>query len=73
VPEVPEHLRLAGEATARPASTSRHRARRVNQTMAEQYAVLVTCRDEAQRIELLARFHAEGLDCRTLLSRRGAV
>ena len=41
--------------------------------MAEQYAVLVTCRDEAQRIELLARFHAEGLDCRTLLSRRGAV
>jgi hypothetical protein len=34
----------------------------------EQYAVLVTCRDEAQQVELLTRLHAEGLDCRALVS-----
>jgi hypothetical protein len=34
----------------------------------EQYLVLVTCRDEKQQVELLARFQAEGLECRALLS-----
>jgi hypothetical protein len=33
-----------------------------------QYLVLVTCRDEQQQVELLQRFHAEGLECRALLS-----
>jgi hypothetical protein len=69
VPEVPEDLRLAWEATARAALESPpSSARRVKQHIPEQYAVLVTCRDEAQQIELLSRFHAEGLDCRALLS-----
>ena len=36
--------------------------------LVEQYAVLVTCRDEAQQKDLLGRFKAEGLDCRALLS-----
>jgi hypothetical protein len=34
----------------------------------EQYLVLITCRDEKQQTELLARFQAEGLECRALLS-----
>ena len=69
VPEVPEDLRQAWEATARAAIASPpSSARRVKQTIPAQYAVLVTCRNEAQQIELLTRFHAEGLDCRALLS-----
>jgi hypothetical protein len=42
--------------------------RRAKATLLEQYAILVTCRDEAQQVELLARFDADGLDCRALLS-----
>jgi hypothetical protein len=34
----------------------------------EQWLVLVTCRDERHQVELLARFQAEGLPCRALLS-----
>jgi hypothetical protein len=34
----------------------------------EQYLVLITCRDERQQTELLARFQGEGLECRALLS-----
>jgi hypothetical protein len=34
----------------------------------EQYLVLISCRDEKQQTELLARFQAEGLECRALLS-----
>jgi hypothetical protein len=33
-----------------------------------QFMVLTTCRDEAQQVELLGRFAAEGLECRALLS-----
>ena len=33
-----------------------------------QYLVLVTCRDEAQQVELLQRFQREGLECKALLS-----
>jgi hypothetical protein len=36
--------------------------------LAEQYLVLITCRDEKQQTELLARFQGEGLACRALLS-----
>jgi hypothetical protein len=69
VPEVPEDLRLAWEATARAAIESPPSPERwAKQTIPEQYAVLVTCRDEAQQVELLARLHAEGLNCRALLS-----
>ncbi len=67
VPDVPEELRLAWEATARAAIESPTTGR-PQPAIAEQYAVLVTCRDEAQQIELLGRFHAEGLECKALLS-----
>jgi hypothetical protein len=35
---------------------------------AEQFLVLVTCRDEKHQLEMLARFQAEGLPCRALMS-----
>jgi hypothetical protein len=38
------------------------------QARAGQYLVLVECRDEAQQVELLARFQAEGLSCKALIS-----
>jgi hypothetical protein len=69
VPDVPEDLRLAWEATARAAIESPPSPERwPKKTIPEQYAVVVTCRDEAQQVELLTRLHAEGLDCRALLS-----
>jgi hypothetical protein len=34
----------------------------------EQFYVLLTCKDERQQRDLLARFQAEGLECRALLS-----
>jgi hypothetical protein len=34
----------------------------------EQYLILVTCRDEKQQVELLARFCGEGLECRALVA-----
>jgi hypothetical protein len=33
-----------------------------------QFLILLTCRDEKHQVELLTRFHREGLDCRALLS-----
>jgi hypothetical protein len=42
--------------------------RRAYDTVPEQFLILVKCRDERQQVELLERFHAEGLDCRALLS-----
>jgi hypothetical protein len=34
----------------------------------EQYLILMTCRDEKHQVELLERFHCEGLECKALLS-----
>jgi hypothetical protein len=34
----------------------------------EQYLILITCRDEKQQVELLARFDADGLAYKALLS-----
>ena len=68
-PEVPEELRLAWEAAAynaleppSPAAPPRTAA------LPEQYAIILTCRDEAQQVEFLARFHSEGLECRALFA-----
>ena len=33
-----------------------------------QFMVLVTCRDEKHQLDLLARFHEEGLECKALLT-----
>jgi hypothetical protein len=62
-------LRAAWEATARavletPLDAPGHGIISVP----EQDLILVTCGDELQRVELLKRFAAEGLDCRALLS-----
>ena len=35
---------------------------------AEQWLVLVKCRDEKQRVALLERFQREGLECKALVS-----
>jgi hypothetical protein len=34
----------------------------------EQFLILITCRDEKHHVELLDRFHGEGLECRALMS-----
>jgi hypothetical protein len=39
---------------------------RINE-IAEQYLILVTCRDEKEQLELLSRFVAEGLPCKALV------
>lgn len=68
-PAVPEELPLAWEASARATLAAPPKQPRAPKpTIPEQFAVLVTCRDEVQQIELLTRFHAEGLDCQALLS-----
>lgn len=36
--------------------------------LAEQYLILVECRDEAQQLDLLARFQADGIACKALIS-----
>jgi len=36
--------------------------------IAEQWLVLITCRDEQHQLELLQRFKEEGLPCKALLS-----
>jgi hypothetical protein len=67
-PPVPEDLRLAWEAAARAAVEEAPAAWWPQREVPEQYAVIVTCRDEAQQVELLSRFHAEGLECKALVS-----
>jgi len=44
------------------------RSRLIRQDVPAQFLVLLTCRDEKHQIELLARFPAEGLECKALLS-----
>lgn len=39
-----------------------------SQPEAEHFLVLIECDDEAQQVELLQRFHDEGLRCRALVS-----
>jgi hypothetical protein len=43
-------------------------SRRAYDTVPEQYLILVKCCDERHQVELLERFHTEGMDCRALLS-----
>ena len=38
------------------------------EALAEQWYVLVECRDDKQQVELLGRFKAEGLTCKAVLS-----
>jgi len=67
--KVPEELRLAWEATAHAVDESPPEPSRwTRATIPEQLAIMVTCRREAEQVELLSRFHDEGLDCRAPLS-----
>ena len=69
MPDVPEDLRLAWEAAAHGAVESPPaQTRWASANIPEQFAVLVRCLDEAQHVELLGRFPADGLECRALLS-----
>jgi hypothetical protein len=69
VPEVPEELRLAWEATARAALESPPPVGRwTKANLPEQFSIIVTCRDEGQQVELLGRFRGDGLECRALVA-----
>jgi hypothetical protein len=68
-PAVSEDLQAAWEAAANECLQKESAPRRVERTdIPEQFLILVTCRDERHQVELLGRFHGEGLECRALLS-----
>jgi hypothetical protein len=56
------------EAARRCAESPTHERRSIPQEIPEHFMVLVTCSNEQHQRELLARFHAEGLDCKCLMS-----
>jgi len=66
-PTASEELRAAWEATAQ-GLLEAPVVRQGMQGIAEQFLVLLTCRDEAHQVELLQRFQAEGMECKALLS-----
>ena len=68
-PPVPEELQAAWRAEAEAALAAlQGQPKERAEVVPEQFLVLVTCRDERQQVEVLRRFHAEGLECRALLS-----
>ena len=64
-PELKAAWRAAAEACL---ATSAAPPARPVQPSPAQFLILLTCRDEKQQVELLTRFHGEGLECRALLS-----
>jgi hypothetical protein len=64
-PELQAAWRAAAEACL---ATSASPVSRPVQPGPAQFLILLTCRDEKHQVELLTRFHGEGLDCRALLS-----
>jgi hypothetical protein len=68
-PAVSPELQAAWQAAAEASQATHPAARRPReQSIPEQFLVLVTCRDEKHQVELLGRFQGEGLECRALLS-----
>jgi hypothetical protein len=68
-PPVPEDLRAAWEAAARACLEAPGDGERLGEDgIPEQYYVLITCRDERQQVELLARLQAEGLTVKAVMS-----
>jgi hypothetical protein len=68
-PEVSPDLQAAWQAAAEASLAAHSRSKRPHeQTIPEQFLVLITCRDEKHQVELLGRFQGEGLECRALLS-----
>jgi hypothetical protein len=45
---------------------------RAVEALPNQFLILVTSRDEKHQVELLERFHGEGLGCRALLGKSGS-
>jgi hypothetical protein len=68
-PVAAPELEAAWQETARAAlEESAEKDRRAYDSVPEQFLILVTCRNERHQVELLERFHADGLECRALLS-----
>jgi hypothetical protein len=67
-PAVSPDLQAAWEAAAGSLLEAPGQGRPIPQVVPEQWLVLITCRDEKHQVELLARFQAEGLTCKGLLS-----
>jgi hypothetical protein len=67
-PPVPPELEDAWHAAAEACREPPKGKRWGGEALAEQWYVLVTCRDEKQQAELLTRFKAEGLTCKAVLS-----
>jgi hypothetical protein len=70
-PPPPDDLRAAWEEVACAALAQpppAQPARPPNLDVSAQFLVLVTCRDEAEQVELLGRFQSEGIECRALLA-----
>jgi hypothetical protein len=67
---VPPELEAAWQAAAAGCLKSAERKDQHlrDQSLPEQYYVLLTCRDERHQVELLTRFQTEGLPCRGILS-----
>ena len=62
-----EELRAAWQAAAEGA-LKEEKERRSFDSIPEQFLLLVTCRDEQQQVELLQRFHNEGIQVKALIS-----
>ena len=68
VPEPPPDLAAAWQAAAGVVQEEEDRkGRGLRKVLSEAFYVLITCRDEAQQVELLGRFQAEGLACKAVL------
>ena len=64
-PELKEAWQAAAEACLEPPPKE---GGPKEETLEEQWYVLVTCRDEKHQVELLGRFKGEGLTCKAVLS-----
>jgi hypothetical protein len=67
-PAVSPELEAAWQAAAQAVLPQRPESGREVQLGAEQFLVLVSCRDERHQLEVLARLQADGLECRALVS-----
>jgi hypothetical protein len=67
-PTVSPELEAAWQAAAEAVLQERPEPGREVQLGAEQFLVLVSCRDERHQLEVLARLQADGLECRALVS-----
>jgi hypothetical protein len=67
-PPVSEDLQAAWRAAAEAALAEVETTSAGVALVAAQYLVVITCRNERHQVELLGRFHGEGLECKALLS-----